>query len=150
MDGGLLPPWVPVAEQGVLGLVPAVVGLPGASVELTQPRHQLGSGGFEGSPSQARELWSLLPQQREGFSSSHADEKLLLPLHSSFCPARGLACAPPANFQGLPWVPLSPPCCVWDLYLILIYFFIGLSLSLLLFPALLSSRFALQRAAGWL
>lgn len=92
MGGGLPSPRVPVAEQGVLGLVPTVVGVPAASVEQTQPRHQLGSGGF--MLTWVRGLcptWGVFgpscPTSKRVFSSSHADKKLPLPLHSSFCPA---------------------------------------------------------------
>lgn len=147
MDGSLLPPRVPVAG---LCRAEALWGFGGASTAQTAAgKQRLCAGLGEGSLSRARGLWSLLSQQQEGFSSSPVDAKLPL-LLLSFLPCLGFGWHPTCKFPRASWAPLSPPCCVWDLYLILIYFFIGSSLSLLLFPARRSSSFALQRAAGWL
>lgn len=67
MAGGLPLPWVSEAVQGLLGLIPVVVGLPRVLVSQTAQKaagkYWLCAGLDKGSLSQVRGLWFLLPQQ---------------------------------------------------------------------------------------
>lgn len=131
-DGGLPPPWLPAGSRR------------GGCPQWSQH-----------SPDTS---WEAVASCRPGRGVSG-------PSYPRFLHGTRTSCGHPAALFALPGVSLPPhlqiskdfpglPChphvVFWDLYSILIYFFIGLSLSLLLFPARLSSRFALQRAAGWL
>lgn len=115
-----------------------LVELPRASVEQTEPRLPLGHNGFvlawQGLPIPAK--GSLVPPApaARGFfplpcgkASPTAITQLLLP-----CPESRLH----LQISKASWALYSPtPCCVRDLYFILIYLSVGLSLSLLLFQA---------------
>lgn len=104
----------------------------------------------EGSLPRVGGLWSLSPYQQAGFFLLPCRQEAPIAIAQLFLPCLGSRLYPACKFPRVSWAPSSPPCYIWDLYLILIYCFIGLFLSLLLFLARLSSRFALQRAAGWL
>lgn len=131
-DGGGFPPcWVSVAELGVLGFGGAPQGFSGANRAQTPAGTQWFCAGLARAP---------YPSQRFSGASCPSSKRIFPPpmwKSISHCHHTAPSALPRVSLAPqISWALYSPPpCCVRDLYFILIYLSVGLSLSLLLFQA---------------